>query len=221
MARYRLAIFDFDGTWPTSTGSGRPSTTSSRGSISRRSTPTNWRHSARCRGGKSWRGLKCPSGGCRVVADMRRRKLESADTISLFDGVPHSSPACTAWASRPRSSVPTAKNPSGGCLTKRGPDLPLRLQRFDLRQAQEVWVCRTTTRNETRRHDLHWRRDPRHRGCQEGRHALRGGDMGLYPFRGFEGQRTNASVQLHRRNENKARCRHRGLIKEQEIALHV
>ena len=122
MTRYRLAIFDFDGTLADSMPWFRASF---QDMITRFDLAP-----VRDDEVEGLRGLSAREIMARlnvsmwqlpaIVSDMRKRKLAAAGEISLFAGIPAmlSRPA-SATASRLRSSVPTAKPRSGRCSDPR------------------------------------------------------------------------------------------------------
>ena len=176
MTRYRLAIFDFDGTLADSL----PWFRASFQDMIRRFDLAPVRDDEV----EGLRGLSAREIMARlnvsmwqlpaIVSDMRKRKLAAASEISLFKGIP------------------------AGARTYRQSDHSLRLRSCHIRQALEISAGRTTVGNGASRYDLHWRRDPRHRGGRSRRHGFRRGGLGLRTSERAAGGGTDASVQFDR-----------------------
>ena len=134
-----------------------------------------------------------------IVSDMRKRKLAAASEISLFDGIP------AMLADLQRLGIKTAIVSSDSEASVRqvlGPATRL-IARFDCGAAmfgKHRKFRRVARRlgNEAHGDDLHRRRTPRHRGRESRRDGFGRGGVGLRSSRRPAGGGTDASVQFDR-----------------------
>ena len=201
MPRYRLAIFDFDGTLADSLPWFRASF---QDMIARFDLAPVRDDEVEGLRGMSAREImarlnvsmwQLPA----IVSDMRKRKLAAASETSLFAGIPamlsdlqRLGIKTAIVSSDSEASVRQVLGPDGQ------PDRPLRLRCRDVRQALEIPARRTKAWRQTVRDDLHRRRDPRHRRGESGRHGFGRGGLGLRASGRTAGGGTDASVQFDR-----------------------
>ena len=201
MPRYRLAIFDFDGTLANSLDWFR---TSFHEVIARFDlTPVTAEELEQMRGLSAREIMarlnvsmwQLPA----IVSDMRKRKLAAASETSLFAGIP------AMLSDLQRQGIKTAIVSSDSEASVRqvlGPATSL-ITCFDCGAAifGKHWKFRRVARklgSEASGYDLHRRRDPRYRSRESRRHGFRRGGLGLRTSDRAAGGGTDASVQFDR-----------------------
>ncbi len=184
MTRYRLAIFDFDGTLADSLPWFRASVPGHDRAVRSRARPRRRggraaRHVARA---KSWRGSTYPCGNCRPSsATCASASLPRQSEISLFAGIPAmlERPATPRHQDRHRQFRQRSVRPAGA-RTRHPPDHAASTAAAAM--FGKHWKFRRVARRlgvEAIGDDLHRRRDPRHRGRQSRRHGSGRGGLGL------------------------------------------